>query len=162
SQPIDGSLIGHDDMVTSVAFAPSGHLLASASNDKTILLWDVDKRRVLRSLSGHTDHVNSVAFNADGRTLASGGDDKTVRLWDLEIETPLLTLTPSSAVYSVAFRPDGKTFAAGTCGVEDKPRTVCQKGEVRLWNLTASPPSDQTLSAHSAPVLSVAFSKDGK
>ncbi len=119
AQAIDGSLIGHADFINSLAFSPDSHVLASASNDKTILLWDIDKRQVLHSLD------------------------------------------PAAPVYGVAFSPDGATLAAGTCGVEDQ-RTRCQQGEVRLWNLTDFSPSEPPLRAHAAPVLSVAFSNNGK
>jgi len=49
-----------------VAFAPDGHTLAIASDDKTVLLWDLTvltrPRRLGDPLTGHTDDVNGVAF----------------------------------------------------------------------------------------------------
>ena len=79
-------LTGHTSTVYSVAFAPDGTTLATASTDGTIL-WDLtdpaQPRRLGQPLTGHTSAVYSVAFAPDGTTLATGGDDETVILWDL-------------------------------------------------------------------------------
>jgi uncharacterized protein with WD repeat len=75
---------GPPTLVYSVAFSPDGKLLASASYDCAIKLWDVATRNKLTSLKGHTDLVWSVAFSPDGKLLASGGYDGTVRLWKID------------------------------------------------------------------------------
>ncbi|CAK1365353.1 Nuclear distribution protein PAC1 [Cercospora beticola] len=85
------TLPGHDHSVSSVRFIPSGaagaplsgNLLASASRDKTIRIWDVTTGYCLRTLRGHGDWVRSLAPTFDGRWLLSTSSDQTSRMWDL-------------------------------------------------------------------------------
>lgn len=74
----------HDESVRSLAFAAGSMILASASWDGSVKLWDVSSGRELASLRGHVGRINCVAFASDGRSLASGGDDGVVRLWSLQ------------------------------------------------------------------------------
>jgi len=93
--PADGykntrTLPGHDHSVSAVRFVPSGaagspqsgHLLASASRDRTLRLWDVTTGYCVKTVRGHGDWIRDVAPSADGRWLLSGGNDQTARLWD--------------------------------------------------------------------------------
>ena len=60
--------------------------MASASNDKTVRLWDSATGAVHRTLEGHLNGVFGVAFSPDGKLVASASWDRTVRLWDLATE----------------------------------------------------------------------------
>ncbi len=107
-----------------------GHILATASSDDTVRLWDGHTRRQTgSSLPGHTDAVNSVAFNPDGRTLATASSDRTVRLWDIRTHrqtgTPLIGHT--APIFSMVFSPNGRILATGG---GEKDHTV------RFWDVT--------------------------
>ncbi|MFF3378343.1 hypothetical protein ACFYXF_35995 [Streptomyces sp. NPDC002680] len=127
----DLSLGTHDDVVTSLAFAPDGRLLASASWDGTVRLWQVTGGRALWPLAllrGHTRFVRSVAFSPDGRTLVTAAEDGTVRVWNVtDPRGPRLmsVLSPEAGeVAGARFGPDGHVLA------------VWAKAETGLWDLT--------------------------
>ncbi len=78
------TLEGHLDSVLGVKFRPNSTMIASASVDKTIKLWQWDGKQanLEKTLMGHSAAVQSIDFSPDGKTLASGSNDRTVILWN--------------------------------------------------------------------------------
>jgi WD40 repeat protein len=74
-------LRGHGSYVTAIAFHPDGKILASASIDGTIKLWDVVTGEVRLTLEGHTANITTIAFTPDRNTLISTDQDGTVKVW---------------------------------------------------------------------------------
>jgi WD40 repeat protein len=137
--------------------------MASGSDDRTALLWDVadraHPRRLGEPLAGHDSPVLAVAFDHDGKTLATGSDDQSVLLWDVadparprRIGGPLAG--PNGPVLAVAFSPDGGLLAVGS----DDRTTL-------LWDLAdrGNPRRlGAPLTGQDGPVAGVAFAPDGK
>ncbi len=74
----------HSDTVYGISFSPDHKMLATASADKFVKVWDVPSGKFVKSFEGHTHHVLDVGWMADGKILASAGADNTVKIWDFE------------------------------------------------------------------------------
>jgi serine/threonine protein kinase len=126
--------------VNSVAFSPSGRILAGGSGgnggEGTVQLWNIaDPAHPValgKPLTGLT-YVNAVAFSPDGRTLASGNGPGTIRLWNVADPAHPVALgkplTAPAQVVAVAFSHDGQILAAGSA-----PGGPVA-GAIRLWNV---------------------------
>jgi len=80
----EGPVSGPKALVWQVAFSPDGTLLAAASGDGMIRIWDVESGLLAATLAGHSKAATSLAFSPDGRWLASGGLDGKVVLWGVK------------------------------------------------------------------------------
>lgn len=139
----------HSKSVLDVSVSPDGNLVASASTDNTVKLWN--KQGKLLKTFNHSDDVTSVSFSPDGKTIATGSADRKIRIWQVDNQkSPIVTLeSHKGIVTSVSFSPDGKTLASGSY---DKT--------VKIWNIS-SKKLQQTLNRHKDWVLGVKFSPDG-
>ncbi len=140
-------LVGHGDFIRAVRFSPGGELIATASLDGTVRIWDREGR-VQRTYGEHEDAVHDVAWHPNGQRLASASADGTVRIWSIDGNT-IATLSDHEApVNAVAWSPDGKILASG-----------CQNKVIRYW----SPDGEKgpVAEGHIGSVRSLAWNFDG-
>jgi WD40 repeat protein/serine/threonine protein kinase len=149
---------GHQKMVSGLAYSPNDKLLATASEDGTVQIWETDSYRLLKTLKGHSSCVNRVVFSPDGTWIATAGCDKTVKVWDAKTFLETASFPHEDACFGLAISPDGMTLAAGQGdGVWGKPAN----NDIVLWELTSGK-RKLTLSGHEDDIYCLAFSPDGK
>lgn len=82
--PARHSLSGHRAPVTRVAFHPTWNVVASASEDSSIKIWDWETGEFERTLKAHTKAVQDCDYDSKGQYLVSCSSDLTIKLWDVE------------------------------------------------------------------------------
>jgi len=127
---------GHGDGIQAISVSPDRHILASASWDNTIRLWDLNKSELLTTIS-KACNPQSVDIDPNNQIIALGNTDGEIKLWrvnastgnslededDCSTDEAFLTLEGHSGlVSSVSFSPDGKTLL-----------TLDSEGILRLW-----------------------------
>lgn len=75
-------LLGHRGPVTDVAFHPQFSLVATASEDTTIKVWDWETGELEQTLKGHTKPIQGISFDHAGQYLASCSSDLAIKIWD--------------------------------------------------------------------------------
>jgi len=143
---------GHSAAVTAVAFSPSSRLLACASKDRTVSLWDAAGAfaNVLTLRAAHGAGVTGVAFLSDA-ALATASADRTLATWDAETGARLRRFGGAAAIVN--------DVAAAGAGAPDAFASVDDAGALALFDARARAPA--LVVETGAPLLGVALAPDG-
>jgi WD40 repeat protein len=110
--PANADHIEHAGTITDMAFSPDGHMLATASMDHSIRLWDFATRQPTEVIQGHLSEVMALAFTPDGRTIVSAAKDGEIKVW------PTVRRAPEDVLigvrHPVGFSKDGGRVMALT------------------------------------------------
>ena len=120
------TLVGHSRGINDVAWSPDAPMVATASDDKSLRLWDATTGDALVEFRGHDNFVFCAQIYQN--LLVSGSFDETVKLWDVRSGECVSTLpVHSDPVTAVSFNRDG------TCLV-----SASHDGLIRIWDVQTS------------------------
>lgn len=141
----------HDRAISKVIFSTDDELLLSASQDRTVRIWDAKTGELIRSLEGHAGRVTSVAITNDRSRIASGDDEGVIILWDVSDGTLLQRINNAhnGRVTDIAFAPDGAQFVSTSADTT-----------VRVWS-TEDGEQVRLLQFHGNRVTHVAYHPNG-
>ncbi|MEO1379788.1 MAG: hypothetical protein AAFU69_05475, partial [Pseudomonadota bacterium] len=105
--------IGHNALVKALSFSSDDKLLASASWDGTVRIWDWKSGRLLRTFTGAGSQAETVAFQPTSERTLATGDERGVYVWDALSGNEVARLELPS-VSEVAWTPDGSGLVVAT------------------------------------------------
>jgi len=114
-------LSAHQKEIYTIKWSPTGPgtnnpnmslVLASASFDSTVRLWDVERGTCIHTLTRHKEPVYSVAFSPDGKFLASGSFDKCVHIWSTQSGQLVHSYKGTGGIFEVCWNSKGDKVGA--------------------------------------------------
>ncbi|MEL6686737.1 MAG: hypothetical protein AAFP97_03850 [Pseudomonadota bacterium] len=137
-------------MASAIAYSPDGMRILSASNEKTLRIWDARSGVCVQTLEGYEGGVYSVTYSPDAMHILSVSDVRILRIWDADSGALVQTFEGHKGViYGAAFSPDGA-------------HVLSASGDhtIRMWDARGGA-CLKTLEGHEDDVNSVAYSPDG-
>lgn len=154
SGQLSTSLDHHSKVVNGLQWSPShAHLLASASLDQTVCIWNVWNKgnQLARIFNYHNASVKDIKWSPMGLSLLSCGYDCSSRLVDVEKGLESQVFKEDQVVTAIRFCPtNSELFLSGGA-----------KGSLKLWDMRAGKTVKEYL-RHLGSILDIEFSKDGK
>lgn len=137
-------------------FSADSKMLASASDDFTARIWQVDGGLLMGELRGHSAQVEGVAFSPDGKNIATVGDDGKALLWNVEFD-PKKSRGSRMIVKGLRALQGHRGEVIGVTFVENGRMLVTSSmdGTARLWDVDSGTIL-RVFQGHEAGILGVA------
>jgi COMPASS component SWD3 len=120
----------HVHGLNDLAWAPDSKCIATASDNKNVVVWDVEAQTPITKLTGHKNFVFCVNFSPCGSRIISGDYEGGIRIWDLRMASSLREIPRGNGhrepVTAVQFNPKEDTSALFVSGSLD--------GSYRIWD----------------------------
>lgn len=160
----------HKQPVTLIAFSPNSKYILTASQDKTVRVWDVLTGKEIAHMTHGLDIV-AMAFSPDSKYVVSGGCDQaaekpfsctqgSARVWEAATGREIARVKQAGRVRYVTFSPDGKLVVSGGCDSLVYSSEPCADGSAHLWQ--AGTGQEIARLKHGYFVSTVVFSPFGK
>lgn len=155
----------HSDWVRGCCFSPDGKLVASASDEAYIRLWDTQTWTLQDLLGRFEDYALGVVMSRapvednPERTLLAAFDDKHIRLWDTTTGALLRTLSPSDIPVEMGYNVTIDSIALSTGG--DLLAAVVG-GELILWSLPEASEGSLFEKKTELPLRRITFAPESK
>ncbi|WP_436514744.1 caspase family protein [Ekhidna sp. To15] len=140
---------GHTAGINMVQYSPAGKYVYSASDDKSIKMWDVQTGIDVNTFNAHEAPVNSIHLSDDGKLLVSADRAGTVILWD-------------AITGDIRSKIKAHSGSANTAKLSKDASKIITGGDdelLKIW--TAAGDSIKTISGFSAPIMNLAISPEG-
>ena len=134
SGEVIGELIAHQNAVRAVIYLPGEIQAVSASDDASLIIWDLMSQQPIAVLKAGTNSQNALSLLADGRSAISITRNGEIFKWDLQDAALLKQIGHhEDAIFDVDFSPDGKTVLS--CAGAGSPNMPARDSSLRLWDV---------------------------
>lgn len=146
----EGFLKTNGQLLQTMSISEDGAYLAGGTYTGSIIIWDIEKQKVIKTLTGHVAGIHGIAFSPDLKYIASSGYDQTLRIWDFKSGKELHQKKDQIITISdVKFSPNGSILASSSW---DKTINLYSTKDFSLIN---------TLKGHVNIITSIDFNSDG-
>ncbi|MEX0596187.1 MAG: hypothetical protein WD512_06765, partial [Candidatus Paceibacterota bacterium] len=136
---------GHGDEINAIELSPSGGFMASASHDKSIIIWDINTGKIVNKFQGYEWKVTSLQYSSDGNFIVGGCNDGCAKLFEVSTGKHLADFKElGKNVRKVSMIKNGKQVAIATQMEGEKFGAVIYNTGVEVMPPSSSKPAVKT------------------